>query len=642
MKHLSIRTNLLWGFWLVVTIIFLCATFIGSFLISKSIVPVIQDKVRFDLNTTRVILQKSVFHVSEVTRLIGENYTFISALEGNDKDGLVSVMDALRQKENLDVLTITDMEGNVIIRARNPEHKGKFLNSRAMLEEVLEQGSTMASIEVLSAQELAGEGPAMAVRAAIKISPTVHSRQKKKDVETSGMCIIAGCPIINQQDLALGILWGGQLLNNSFDVVETVESTISENQKYKGRSVCAATIFLKDVRISTNIKKDNGQSAIGTLVSEEVYDKVFIRGETWLRRAFEVNDWYIKAYEPIKNFAGNTIGILGLGMLENKFKDMQEDALLNFLLVVIGGIALSTVIGSLLIQRIMNPINSMVKATENIASGDFKATVDPDRFPEEIATLGKAFNRMASAIEERDRQLRRQSQEEIRRSEKFAMIGRLAAGVAHEINNPLGSIMLFSRLLLRKAPSGGLQQENLKRIEKETRRCQVIVQGLLDFARRREPEFEDININDVVDKTIDLFANNPMLHNILIARETRPDLPRISVDPAQIMQVFTNILMNAVDGMDGRGTITIKTSFSASTKDIEVSFSDTGDGIADEMIEKIFEPFYTTKSVGQGTGLGLSVSLGIVEKHGGTIKVHSRLGEGATFVVVLPVCRESD
>jgi two-component system NtrC family sensor kinase len=329
-------------------------------------------------------------------------------------------------------------------------------------------------------------------------------------------------------------------------------------------------------------------------------------------------------------------------MLENKFKDMQEDALLNFLLVVIGGIALSTVIGSLLIQRIMNPINSMVKATENIASGDFKATVDPDRFPEEIATLGKAFNRMASAIEERDRQLRRQSQEEIRRSEKFAMIGRLAAGVAHEINNPLGSIMLFSRLLLRKAPSGGLQQENLKRIEKETRRCQVIVQGLLDFARRREPEFEDININDVVDKTIDLFANNPMLHNILIARETRPDLPRISVDPAQIMQVFTNILMNAVDGMDGRGTITIKTSFSASTKDIEVSFSDTGDGIADEMIEKIFEPFYTTKSVGQGTGLGLSVSLGIVEKHGGTIKVHSRLGEGATFVVVLPVCRESD
>jgi two-component system NtrC family sensor kinase len=220
------------------------------------------------------------------------------------------------------------------------------------------------------------------------------------------------------------------------------------------------------------------------------------------------------------------------------------------------------------------------------------------------------------------------------------MIGRLAAGVAHEINNPLGSILLFSRLLLQRTPSDDLQRENLERIERETRRCQNIVQGLLDFARQRKPKVEAVQINDILDKAIQLFDNQPMFHNIDLVKDYQPDLPIISVDPSLILQVFTNIIINAVDAMKDSGVLTIRTLHVESPQRIEISFSDTGPGIPSNELDKVFEPFYTTKEVGRGTGLGLSVSYGIIEGHGGTMRVQSRVTKGTTFIVLLPVTEE--
>jgi len=222
------------------------------------------------------------------------------------------------------------------------------------------------------------------------------------------------------------------------------------------------------------------------------------------------------------------------------------------------------------------------------------------------------------------------------KSERLAMIGQLAAGVAHEINNPLGGILLFSRLLLQKAPSEGIMRDNLERIEKDAKRCQSIVQGLLDFARQREPKIETLELNDVLERTVNLFAKQPLFHNIEIVKQYQADLPVISADPAQIQQVFVNIIMNAADAMNGKGTLTVATKSSDRDNYVEVSFADTGKGISSDELHRVFEPFFTTKMVGHGTGLGLSISYGIIQQHGGTVKVSSRVGQGSTFVVFLP------
>ncbi|MCE5250125.1 hypothetical protein LLG96_07880, partial [bacterium] len=176
--------------------------------------------------------------------------------------------------------------------------------------------------------------------------------------------------------------------------------------------------------------------------------------------------------------------------------------------------------------------------------------------------------------------------------------------------------------------------------EKEAKRCQNIVQGLLDFAREREPKTEEIIVNDILEKTINIFENQPLFHNIQVVKNYQSDLPVIMADLAQIQQVFVNIIMNAADAMNGKGTLTISTKSEKQLDTIEIGFTDTGIGIPPENLDRIFEPFFTTKGVGHGTGLGLSISYGIVQGHGGTIKVSSQVGKGSAFTINLPKIKE--
>ena len=230
--------------------------------------------------------------------------------------------------------------------------------------------------------------------------------------------------------------------------------------------------------------------------------------------------------------------------------------------------------------------------------------------------------------------------EEMGKSERLAMIGRLAAGVAHEINNPLGGIMLFSNLLLRKAPAAGTERENLERICSEAKRCQKIVQGLLDFARHREPKAEPVDIHDVLDKTLQLVQNQAMFQKIETVKDYRGEGRLVRVDPGQIEQVFINLLFNAVEAMKGKGRLTISTQSVDRGDGIQINITDTGCGIPEEHMERLFEPFFTTKGVGEGTGLGLSISRGIVENHGGTIWATSKVGQGTTFSIRLPAIQD--
>jgi signal transduction histidine kinase len=232
---------------------------------------------------------------------------------------------------------------------------------------------------------------------------------------------------------------------------------------------------------------------------------------------------------------------------------------------------------------------------------------------------------------------RKMNEQRLMRSEKLASIGRLAAGIAHEINNPLTSVLTFSSLLLRKAETGD-QKEKLEIIVKETTRCRQIVRDLLNFARLGEPKKEECSINQIIESALSLTKNQLKMSEMRIAvKKELEELPLLQLDPDQMLEVFVNIIINAIDAMPQGGELNFTTRLAQGGKAVEIRASDTGYGIPRENLAKVFDPFFTTKDAGKGTGLGLSVTYGIIDRHNGTIDVESEVRKGTTFIIKLPL-----
>jgi PAS domain S-box-containing protein len=226
-------------------------------------------------------------------------------------------------------------------------------------------------------------------------------------------------------------------------------------------------------------------------------------------------------------------------------------------------------------------------------------------------------------------------------SEKMASLGKLAAGIAHEINNPLGGILIYSSLMMEDLPEEDSKRGDLARIVQEASRCKDIVKSLLEFARQTEPKMEPTDINRAITDGLFFLENQALFHNVKIIKNLDPFLPFVSGNASQLKQVLINIIVNAAEAMHGSGTLTITSYPSPDRKSIILEFTDTGEGIPEENLTRIFDPFFTTKEVGKGTGLGLATSYGIVEDHGGRISVKSKVSEGTTFTIELPTFPET-
>jgi two-component system NtrC family sensor kinase len=242
-------------------------------------------------------------------------------------------------------------------------------------------------------------------------------------------------------------------------------------------------------------------------------------------------------------------------------------------------------------------------------------------------------------VQERTRELQ-QVQDQLILAGKMAALGELAAGVAHEINNPLTGVLTFSSLILKKMEDTHPWKKDLETIVQQTSRCRNIVKGLLDFARQRKPDKKLWDVHTLLEKTLSLVEKQAPFQNIQIRKEFKPEIPQLLIDGDQIQQVFMNILLNAADAMGANGgRLTIRTDLNDSTA--EIAFTDTGVGIAKEHLPRLFDPFFTTKQTGKGTGLGLAISYGIVRSHNGDIKVESEVGKGSTFRIKLPIASEN-
>jgi two-component system, NtrC family, sensor kinase len=209
--------------------------------------------------------------------------------------------------------------------------------------------------------------------------------------------------------------------------------------------------------------------------------------------------------------------------------------------------------------------------------------------------------------------------------------------VAHEINNPLAGILIYAELLQRELAADAVHRENVEVIINQTMRCQQIVHRLLDFSRQSLGERKLFDTNDIIQRSVDLISNQAFFHNIKVTQKLDPFLPQIVGDPGQLQQVFTNLLLNAADAMNGQGLITIASQAMPQGDGVILTFTDTGGGIPPEIRDKIFEPFFTTKPPGKGTGLGLSIVYGVIQRHGGTITADCPLGGGTTFTIRLPL-----
>jgi two-component system NtrC family sensor kinase len=351
-----------------------------------------------------------------------------------------------------------------------------------------------------------------------------------------------------------------------------------------------------------------------------------------------------------------TTNVLGVLDTMISLKDFERERAQIYERMMISGIVSIIVLSfllSLLLTRVVNrPVDKLVAATKAAAHGNLDQPVSI-RSHDELGELSESFNNMISelrrsrdAIEEWTQTLEHRVQErtqelqsvqdQLIRAGKMAAIGELAAGVAHEINNPLTGVLTFSSLMLKKVDENHPWKKDLDNIVQQTTRCRNIVRGLLDFARQRKPDKKEWDIHTLIDRTVTLVENQARFQNIKIVKEFKPGMPMLFVDGDQIQQVFMNIIINAADAMaENKGILTIKTNMKNGVA--EVSFTDTGCGMTKENLSKLFAPFFTTKETGKGTGLGLAISYGIIQSHNGEIDVQSEVGKGSTFRIKLPI-----
>lgn len=253
---------------------------------------------------------------------------------------------------------------------------------------------------------------------------------------------------------------------------------------------------------------------------------------------------------------------------------------------------------------------------------------------DEVATIG-FFHDLREELQMK-RELEK-TQLQLLQAEKMSSLGKLAAGVAHQLNNPLGGITLYTKLLMEEYDLEEGAKEDLDRILRDAKRCRDTVKELLEFTRQTRHLMRSHDINLAINRTLFLLESQTLFHNIVIEKELASSLPLVLSDIQQLYHLFMNIILNAAQSMEGKGTLTVKSYLEPNEKQVLIEISDTGPGISEENLPHIFEPFFTTKEEGKGTGLGLSLAYRIVENHGGHIRAESKLGKGATFSIILPV-----
>ncbi|MCX5909357.1 MAG: cache domain-containing protein [Deltaproteobacteria bacterium] len=469
-----------------------------------------------------------------------------------------------------------------------------------IVKEVLNTGKPQAATEVIPNEYWAQIG--LDQQALIPLIETPLSAPEPFDPRegTAGLALAGVYPLRNQKQQIMGAVLSVYLFNNDFTLVDRIKEVAR---------IDTVTIFFGDLRVTTNVMTEHGKRAVGTRISEAVRTVVLAQGRDYVGRAYVVNEWFITRYAPLRDGRGQVVGSLYVGARESAFLQLVHNFNKRVALIALVCILLAGVIAVPIARLILKPIDDLVQANRRLARGDMAVRVQTHG-KGELAVLGRSFNNMVETLN--------RAQKELLHKEKLASMGQLAAGVAHEINNPLGTILLYAGTMHAEAGDDDAKRKDLQMIIQETQRCKKIVSDLLNFARQQEVLAQESDVHAMLEQVISSVRHQPSFKNVQIVKQFAPGLPVIHADPAQLMQVFVNLLNNSADAMPHGGTLTIHTRV-ANSHGVEIA------------------PFFTTKPVGKGTGLGLSIVYGIIKMHRGQIDVKSEKGKGTTFTVTLPL-----
>jgi signal transduction histidine kinase len=430
-----------------------------------------------------------------------------------------------------------------------------------------------------------------------------------------------------------------EYVQDLIDAVEEYEKTLGVIVYHQGRNLVFRSRSLEgDVEpyvrlVKNSIREDLPQEGFGVFKDFRVFSYTF----------------------PLKDRTGRNIGgvsvLQHISFMEEDIRKAKRDVLIA-LFVLIGG----TVALILYTTRrwVTLPISHLMWGIKNMARGDLNTRIDVGR-GDELSELGEAFNQMAIDLKKAREQLIRESEAKLelerslRQSEKLATIGQLASGLAHEIGTPLNIIAGRTELAKRRLGENEEAQKNLNIVLQQTERIIKIIQQLLGFVRKKKPEQKPLNIGALLENTLDFLDQQIQKQQVRVIKEMGDSLPPVIGDGDQLQQVFLNLLLNAIQSMPKGGELRLAAGPKWVSREsleegqrqyVEIRVEDTGAGMEEEVIKNIFNPFFTTKKEDKGTGLGLTVSQGIVQDHEGWVEVKSELGKGSVFRVYLPTVKE--
>ncbi len=588
-----------------------------------------------------------------------------------ERPGAAALSELLREMQQqlrIDFLILLDSNGRVRAATGGPAPGSGYAEWEVVRRALA--GHAETEVDILDAVQLAVIDPALTEKARTPLIATRNAQATQRNEETRGMVMHAAAPIVSgarEGGTSAGVLVGGLLLNKNLDFVDRINDIVYPEGSLPLGSVGTATLFLDDVRIATNVRLFENVRAIGTRVSVAVRNTVLEQGRTWLDRAFVVNDWYVSAYEPIVDSRGKRVGMLYVGYLEEPFQHARQLTLAAVALLFVLTVVVAAFVSLRLARHVAQPVARMHGTMSAIESGDTDARVGrhlPDLAGEdELAELAAHFDRLLdrlaaqtealqrwgseldSKVAERTQELAaanqtlRSAQQRLVMSEKLAAIGQLAAGVAHEINNPVAVIqgnLDVLRETLGEAAEPAMAEIRL--IQDQVFRIRLIVTKLLQFARPAEYAgyLEPVVLDQVVQDSLVLVAHQMKKSNVVVMQELHATRP-VTVNRNELQQVLINLIVNALQAMPEGGTLRLASGDreEGGIKGGFVAVGDSGPGIAAEIRERLFDPFFTTKT-SDGTGLGLWVSLGLVQRYGGRIDVECPSGGGSVFTVWLP------
>jgi two-component system NtrC family sensor kinase len=522
-------------------------------------------------------------------------------------------------------------------------------------------GQSDTKIDIFSGEELRALDPRLAQKARIPLIETEAAVPTQRRVEDRGMVVHSASPV--RLEGREGVLIGGILLNRNLDFIDTINALVYLNAVTGGDRQGTATLFLDDVRVSTNVRLFEDVRALGTRVSAVVRGAVLGKGETWLDRAFVVNDWYMSGYLPIRDSYGKNVGMLYVGFLEAPFTLAKRQAYLWMMAAFAAVMLLSAPVFLRMAKGIFAPLENMTLTMRRVGQGDLSARNGTVGTRDEIGQVAGHLDDLLDQVQDRDRRLRAWAEElnerveertwELREanqkleqtfrqlvmSEKLASIGEITAGVAHEINNPVaviqGNLDVLREVLGTEAAP---VETEILLIDQQVSRIQAIVGKLLKFARPTDYSGYDtaIALEPVIDDCLVLVEHVLSKGTLTLVRDIE-DAPAVRIIPGEMQQVIINLLVNAAQAMDYHGTLTIRLTAQEhnGVQGATLCVQDSGPGIPEDMVDEVFDPFFTTK-LGEGTGLGLSISQTLIQRAGGLISAHNRPEGGAEFCVWLP------